>query len=78
MGAHKICQEGRIIAAKIVVYHGDDDEYFSFMTAEAYHQLERWIEYRQDCGEKINDDTWVMRQLWNTAMLEPQQLTTLS
>ncbi len=56
-------KEGRIIAAKIVVYHGDDEEYFSFMTAEAYLHLERWIEYRQDCGEKINDNTWVMRQL---------------
>lgn len=63
-----IKREGRIIAAKIVVYHGDDDEYFSFMTAEAYHQLEGWIEYRQHCSEKINNDTWVMRQLWNTKL----------
>ena len=61
-------KEGTIIAARIVVYHGDNEEYVSFMTAEAYHLLERWIEYRHDCGEKINDDTWVMRQLWNTKL----------
>ena len=61
-------KEGTIIAARIIVYHGDDEEYISFMTAEAYHHLERWIEYRQDCGEKINDDAWVMRQLWNTRL----------
>lgn len=61
-------KEGTIIAARIIVYHGDDEEYISFMTAEAYHHLEKWLEYRQDCGEKINDDTWVMRQLWNTKL----------
>lgn len=61
-------KEGKILAAKIVVYHGDEEEYFSFMTAEAYHHLEEWIEYRRECGEKITNDTWVMRQLWNTKL----------
>ena len=60
--------KGRIVAARILVYHGDDEEYFSFITAEAYHHLQRWIEYRQECGEKINSNTWVMRQLWNTKL----------
>ena len=61
-------KEGKILAARIVVYHGDEEEYFSFITAEAYHHLEQWIECRWECGEKINDDTWVMRQLWNTKL----------
>ena len=59
-------KEGKILAARIVVYHGDEEEYFSFMTAEAYQHVEQWIEYRRECGEKINNETWVMRQLWNT------------
>lgn len=59
-------KEGKILAARIVIYHGDEEEYFSFITAEAYHHLEQWIEYRGECGEKINNDTWVLRQLWNT------------
>jgi hypothetical protein len=63
-----IKKEGKIIAARVIVYHGDDEEYFSFITAEAYHHLERWIEYRNECGEKINNDSWVMRQLWNTKL----------
>lgn len=63
-----IIREGKIVAAKIVVYSGDDEEYFSFITAEAYYHLEGWIEYREQCGENINDDTWVMRQLWNTKL----------
>jgi hypothetical protein len=61
-------KEGAIVAATVVVYHGDDEEYFSFITPESYHHLERWIEYRQDCGEKISGDSWVMRRLWNTKL----------
>lgn len=63
-----IKKEGKFIAAKIIVYHGDDEEYFSFITAEAYNHLERWIEYRNECGEQINSDSWLMRQLWNTKL----------
>jgi hypothetical protein len=61
-----IRRERKIVAAKIVVYAGDDEEYFSFITAEAYYQLEKWMEYRIECSENIDEDSWVMRQLWNT------------
>lgn len=61
-----IRKEGKIVAAKIVVYGGDDEEYFSFITPEAYYQLEKWMEYRKECGEKIDNNSWIMRQLWNT------------
>jgi hypothetical protein len=63
MGAHKTCQERRDNhSRKIVVYHGYGEEDFSFITTEAYHHLKGWIKYRQDCGEKTNEDTWAMRQ----------------
>jgi hypothetical protein len=39
--------KGEIIAAKIVVYAGDEEEYFSFITPEAYHELEKWMNYRR-------------------------------
>jgi hypothetical protein len=61
-----IKRDGKVVAAKIVVYHGDDEEYISFITPEAYFQLEGWIEYRRKSGEKIDGDSWLMRQLWNT------------
>ena len=35
--------DGKIIAAKIKVYAGTEDEYFSFITPEAYFELEKWI-----------------------------------
>jgi len=54
-----------VIAAKIKVYAGDDEEYFSFITPEAYYTLEKWIKYRAESGEIINENSWLMRQLWN-------------
>ena len=61
-----IRREGKIVSAKIVVYAGDNEEYFLFVTPEAYCHLEKWIEYRKECGDNIDDNSWVMRQLWNT------------
>ena len=59
-------REGTIVAAKIIVYAGDNEEYFSFITPEAYFEIEKWMEYRKNCGENINENSWVMRQLWDT------------
>lgn len=61
-----IIREGEIIAAKVIIYAGDDEEYFSFITPEAYYQLENWINYRKEAGEKIDGNSWLMRQLWKT------------
>lgn len=61
-----ISKNGRVVAAKITVYAGEEDEYFSFVTPEAFHELEKWICYRKEAGEIIDKNSWVMRQLWNT------------
>ena len=61
-----IIKDGRIIAAKVTVYPGDEEQYFTFITPEAYCELEKWINYRREAGEDINKNSWVMRQLWNT------------
>src|SRR6266540_820200 len=52
-----IKREGKIVAAKIIVYAGDDEEYFSFMTPEAYYLLEKWMDYRGECGENIDKNS---------------------
>jgi integrase len=36
-------RNGQVIAAKIIVYAGSEEEYFSFITPEAYHELCKWI-----------------------------------
>jgi hypothetical protein len=59
-------RQGKVIAAKIIVYAGDDEEYLSFITIDAYLELQKWMQYRQDSGEEIHRNSWVMRQLWDT------------
>ena len=50
-------RNGVVIAAKLVVYAGEGDEYFTFITPEAYHELEKWIEYRIHAGELSSKET---------------------
>jgi integrase len=60
-----IQQDNKIVAAKIVIYSGDADEYFSFITPEAYYELKKWIDFRSQNGENISGKSWVMRDIWN-------------
>lgn len=48
------------------IYPGDLEEYFCFVTPEAYNSLEDWKNYHSDHGEKIAEDSWLMRDLWQT------------
>jgi len=56
-------KNGKIIAAKIVVYQDDPEKYCSFMTPEAFLELEKWISYRKECGEDFTKESWIMRNL---------------
>jgi hypothetical protein len=62
-----IKRDDKIVAAKITVYAGEYEQYFSFMTPEAFQALQEWMDYRKKCGEEINGESWLMRTLWDTA-----------
>ena len=49
----------------MIVYAGDEEEYTTFISSEAYEELKKWMDYRQNAGEDINEKSWVMRHLWN-------------
>jgi integrase len=59
-----------LIAAKILVYAGDREQYYSFLTSEAYNALKEWMDYRLACGENITKESFVMRDIWQTGDLE--------
>ena len=53
-----------IVAAKILVYPGDREQYYSFLTPEAFTALKEWMDYRSACGENITKESLVMRDIW--------------
>ncbi len=59
-------RKGEIVAGKLIVYAGQDDQYFTFISPEAYFELQKWKEYRKQSGEQLTDYSWIMRQIWNT------------
>jgi hypothetical protein len=58
--------EDEIIAAKVVIYAEEQEEYYTFITPEAYGAIKDWIDFRASYGEKITGDSWLMRDLWQT------------
>lgn len=54
--------EGEIVAAKLVVYSGDSEEYYCFVTPEAH----RPDELSQLLWQKITEKSGVMRDIWQT------------
>jgi len=62
-------EEKKVIAAKIIVYDGEPEQYFSFITPEAYFSLKEWMEFREKQGETITRESWLMRDIWNTARI---------
>jgi hypothetical protein len=68
---------GRVVAAKIIVYAGESEQYFSYISPEAWNELTKWIQYREASGEKVTESSWLMRDLWDTRVAQGQRLTSL-
>jgi hypothetical protein len=60
-------EKGEIVSAKLIVYAEEHDEYYSFITPEAYNALLDYMDFRALHGEKITPQSWLMRNVWQTA-----------
>ena len=71
-----IKKDEEVVAAKLIVYAGEDEEYYTFISREAWLALNDWIDYRRSSGESITDSSWVMRDLWDTRVAQGRGLVT--
>lgn len=73
--------EGTLIAAKLIVYPGESEQYSTLMSPEAYDSIKGWMDYRISYGEKItrilgnegfmaNNGVQIWSQLWSSEISE--------
>jgi integrase len=53
--------EREVAAAKIIVYAGEPEQYLGLITPEAFYELKEWMDHRRKAGEKISEESWLMR-----------------
>lgn len=48
-----------------------------YITPSAYLSIAEWMKYREESGEIVTDDSWVMRDLWDTQVKISKGLVTI-
>lgn len=69
--------DSKLVAASLLVYAGDKEEYLTFMTPEAYEAIQKYLAYREEQGEQIRDEAPLFRDKITKSPLnanKPEQL----
>jgi integrase len=51
----------KIVAGRLVVYSGDPEQYITFISAEACHALDKYLDFRREHGEEITKSSTLFR-----------------
>ncbi|HEY7570728.1 MAG TPA: hypothetical protein VH796_05100 [Nitrososphaeraceae archaeon] len=57
-------ENGVVLSAKLIVYPDEPEQYFTFMTPEAFGAVKEWMDFRASFGEEITGESWVLRNTW--------------
>jgi integrase len=65
---------------KITIYENQEEEYYSFMTKEAYDAVQSYLQMRERYGEKLTPDSLLIREQFDIrdpfAIAAPKSVTT--
>jgi len=62
-----IRKDDKLLAAKLIVYRGEREEYSTFITPEAYQAIKEYIDFRMEHREIVNEKSWVLRNEFDVA-----------
>lgn len=57
-------ENNQVIVSKLIVYGREKEEYYTFITSEAYDALKEWMNFRSSFRENITGETWILRDIW--------------
>jgi integrase len=54
-------EEEKIVAGRLLVYSGDPEQYITFISTEACHALDKYLDFRREHGEEITNSSTLFR-----------------
>ena len=56
-------EDGKIITARLKIYAGQPEQYFTFISGEAYLEIQKYFQFRESQGERLTGKSPILRDL---------------
>jgi hypothetical protein len=56
-------KDHEFVTAKLVVYGGEKEEYYFFITTKVYNAIKECVDFRTSFGERITGESWIFRDI---------------